>query len=340
MIPSRTGPQICSVGRALPEHHVDQDSVLSAVHEVWRKQPNAQARRATIARLEPLHRALGVQERYFALPFSAYEEKRSFAQRNDVWIDVALDIGERAIVEALGKAGLGPKDVDHLFFVTVTGIAAPNIDARLVNRLRMRPDVKRTPIFGLGCVAGAAGTARAADYLRAFPHETAVLLSVELCTLTFQLDDISIPNALASGLFGDGGAAVVLAGAARSEGRGPRVVASCSVFYPDTEEVMGWQVVDGGFKIVLSGGVPRLAQEHMREDVDKFLATHGLRRSDIAHWIAHTGGPKVLVAFEEALDLPDGALVRSWNSLRRFGNLSSASVLFVLSEVLDEREIG
>src|SRR6266540_4033269 len=147
MIPSRTGPQICSVGRALPEHHVDQDSVLSAVHEVWRKQPNAQARRATIARLEPLHRALGVQERYFALPFSAYEEKRSFAQRNDVWIDVALDIGERAIVEALGKAGLGPKDVDHLFFVTVTGIAAPNIDARLVNRLRMRPDVKRTPII-------------------------------------------------------------------------------------------------------------------------------------------------------------------------------------------------
>jgi alkylresorcinol/alkylpyrone synthase len=188
----------------------------------------------------------------------------------------------------------------------------------------------------LGCVAGAAGTARAADYLRAFPRETAVLLAVELCTLTFQLGDISIPNALASGLFGDGGAAVILTGAARSERPGPRVVASRSIFYPDTESVMGWQVVDGGFKLVLSGGVPRLAQDHLRNDVDKFLATQGLHRSDIAHWIAHTGGPKVLVAFEEALELPEGALARSWSSLRRFGNLSSASVLFVLNDLLDE----
>jgi len=335
MISPRAYPQVCSVGRALPSNPVDRESVLAAVRELWSENPHTEAG-ATIGRLDSLHRALGVRERNNALPLSAYGRTRSFAERNDVWIDVALSLGERAILDALGSAGLRPEDIHHLFFVTVTGIAAPNIDARLVNRLRMRSDVKRTPIFGLGCVAGAAGTARAADYLRAFPHENALLLSVELCSLTFQADDISIANGLASGLFGDGSAAVVLTGAARSEGPGPRVIASRSVFYPGTEDVMGWQVVDGGFKLVLSGSVPRLAQQHIRQDVDGFLASQGLGRSDITHWIAHTGGPKVLVAFEEALELREGTLVRSWNSLRRFGNLSSSSVLFVLADLLED----
>jgi alkylresorcinol/alkylpyrone synthase len=216
----------------------------------------------------------------------------------------------------------------------VTGLATPSIDARLGNRLALRSDFKRTPIFGLGCVAGAAGLARAADYLRGFPGHVAVLLSVELCSLTLQRDDLSIANIIASGLFGDGASAVVLAGAERG-GPGPRVVGNRSVFYPDTERIMGWDVTDGGFKVVLSPKVPSLVKERVRKDVDGFLAEHGLKRSDIRHWVVHTGGPKVLRAFEEALELESEALARSWSSLSQVGNLSSSSVLFVLSDVLE-----
>ena len=229
-----------------------------------------------------------------------------------------------------------PDEVDHLFFVTVTGISTPSLDARLANRLRLKPSVKRTPIFGLGCMAGAAGIARASDVLRAFPGEIAVMLSVELCSLTLQRDDGSVTNLVATGLFGDGAAAVVMAGGARANGaRVPRIEATRSVFYPDTEWVMGWDVVDTGFKVVLSAKVPDVIEAHVGGDVDAFLAAHGLARADVRHWVAHTGGPKVLEAFESALELPKDALKRSWNSLRTVGNLSSSSVLFVLSELLD-----
>ncbi|HET9035575.1 MAG TPA: 3-oxoacyl-[acyl-carrier-protein] synthase III C-terminal domain-containing protein, partial [Myxococcaceae bacterium] len=274
-----------------------------------------------------------------ALPLEKYLPLERFSERNDAFNQVSLEVGEQAVRRALDLAGMQPRDVDHLFFVTVTGIGTPSLDARLMNRLGLRPDVKRTPIFGLGCVAGAAGTARAADVLRAYPEEVAVLLSVELCSLTLQREDVSIANIIASGLFGDGAAALLLSGAQRPPpGAAPRVLATRSVFYPDTERIMGWDVVEGGFKVVLSAKVPALVTEHVRNDVDAFLAEQGLRRTDVRHWIAHTGGPKVLQAFESALELPPEALRRSWDSLRQTGNLSSASVLFVLSGLLASGE--
>jgi alkylresorcinol/alkylpyrone synthase len=248
-----------------------------------------------------------------------------------------VELGARALEEALDRAGLGVGDVDHLYFVTVTGLATPSIDALLVNRLGLRPDIKRTPIFGLGCVGGAAGLTRASDVLRAFPGETAVLLSVELCSLTLQRQDLSVANIIASGLFGDGAAAVVLRGGERP-GQGPRVLATRSVFYPDTERVMGWDFLDSGFKVVLSAKVPALVSDKVRGNVDEFLASQGLTRASITHWLAHTGGPRVLEAFESALELPEAALRRSWASLREVGNLSSASVLFVLGSLLDSGE--
>jgi alkylresorcinol/alkylpyrone synthase len=303
---------------------------------MWQDRTNDPNNLRGFEKLESLHRSIGVDGRYLALPSSSYQANQSFGERNDAWIDVGLKLGERAAVEALGAAGLSPRDVDHVFFVTVTGIATPSIDARLINRLGFRPDVKRTPIFGLGCVAGAAGTARASDYLASFPDQVALLVSVELCSLTFQVEDLSIANVVAAGLFGDGAAAVVLAGTTRSPRSSMRVVATRSVFYPDTEHLMGWRVVDNGFKLVLSGSVPQLARRRIRDDVDSFLASQGMTRSDVSHWIAHTGGPKLLMALEEALDLPLSALARSWDSLRRLGNLSSASVLFVLGDLLDD----
>jgi alkylresorcinol/alkylpyrone synthase len=315
----------------LPPHRVEQEELIAALRGLWA------AKHFNVERLEELHRAVKVSARHLALPLSEYARLDTFQKSNDAWIAAAQDLGEAALRTALDRAGLVPDEVDHLVFVTVTGIATPSLDARLVNRLRMKRTVKRTPIFGLGCVAGAAGLARAADDLRAAPGEVAVLLSVELCSLTLQREDVSVANIISSGLFGDGAAAVVLAGGAR-RAQGPRVAATRSVFYPDTERVMGWDVVDSGLKVVLSASVPDVVREHIGRDVDAFLADHGLSRGRIRHWIAHTGGPKVLEAFEGALALPRAALARSWASLREVGNLSSASVLFVLGDVLDAAE--
>jgi alkylresorcinol/alkylpyrone synthase len=328
-------PAVAAVGRALPRHYADQASIAAALRALWAE------KRFNVDRLEELFRSVAVEGRHLALPLADYAGLGGFAQRNAAWTRAAVDLGGQAVTRALDAAGLEAWDVDHLFFVTVTGVATPSVDARLVNRLHLRADLKRTPIFGLGCAAGAAGLARAADYLRAYPDEVAVLLSVELCSLTHQRDDVSMANIIASGLFGDGAAAVVLVGARRAEAvapRAPRVIGVGSVLYPGTEDAMGWDVVEGGFKVVLSTKVPELVREHAGPDVDRFLADHGLARSDVRHWIAHTGGPKVLAALEASLELPREALRRSWSSLARVGNLSSASVLCVLGDLLEDGE--
>lgn len=324
-------PRVRAVARALPPHFASQDELVAALRALWSKE------HYNVERLEDLHRSVQVGGRHLALPVHEYAALTTFRQRNDAWTRAALDLGETALRRALDDAGVAPSELDHLFFVTVTGLATPSIDARLVNRLGLRTDVKRTPIFGLGCVAGAAGLARVSDYLRAFPGQTAALLAVELCSLTLQRDDLSVQNIIASGLFGDGAAAVVVRGG-EVDAPGPRVVATRSVFYPGTERVMGWDFVDTGFKVVLSAKVPEVVAGHIRTDVDAFLQSQGLTRDDVTHWVAHTGGPKVLRAFEDALELPPAALRRSWESLREVGNLSSASVLFVLSELLASGE--
>jgi alkylresorcinol/alkylpyrone synthase len=320
-------PHVLCAATALPPHYADQETLIGAFKEAW-----AEAH-FNPARLEQLHRAVQVEGRHLALPIERYAGLRSFAQRNDAWIAAATDLGEEALRRALLRADLTPRDVDHLVFVSVTGIATPSIDARLANRLGLRSDVKRSPLFGLGCVAGATGLVRAADQVRAWPDGVCALLAVELCSLTLQKEDLSVANLIASGLFGDG-AACVLVGANRPR-KGPRIAATRSVFYPGTERAMGWDVVESGFKIVLSPEVPHLVRARIRGDVDSFLADNGLRRADIAHWVCHSGGPKVLQAFEEALDLPSEALRRTWTSLRTIGNLSSASVLFVLRDLLE-----
>jgi alkylresorcinol/alkylpyrone synthase len=323
-------PAILSVGRALPANYADQETLTAALRAHWARQHH------NADRLDDLHKAVKVRGRHLALPLAEYPPLDTFKKSNDAWIRVAEELGAEAILRALDDAGLRPADVDQLVFVTVTGLATPSIDAKLVNRLGLRRDVKRVPVFGLGCVAGAAGLARVSDLLRGFPGDVGVLLSVELCSLTLQRDDLSVANAVASGIFGDGAAAVVLAGGSRP-GNGapaPRVVATRAAFYPDTEWVMGWDFRDTGFQVVLSAEVPRITRENIGRDVDAFLASQGLSRGDVAHWVAHTGGPKVLEAFQSALELPDGALARSWRSLEEVGNLSSASVLFVLGDLL------
>jgi alkylresorcinol/alkylpyrone synthase len=322
--------RIAAVGSALPPHIYDQDALIEAFRKHWAE------RHFNLDRLEQLHRNVLVGGRHLALPMEEYDELTSWGKANDAWIRVAEEVGGRAVLQALDRAGLTVSDVDCLIFVTVTGVATPSIDARLMNRLGLKPGVKRIPIFGLGCVAGAAGIARAADYVRAFPDEVAVLLSVELCSLTLQREDLSIANLIASGLFGDGAAAAVVVGENR-RAAGPRIVASRSIFYPDSERVMGWDISENGFKIVLSAEVPEVVRRHLRGDVDAFLADHGLSRGEIATWISHPGGPRVLEAVQAALEVSDDALEIAWRSLREVGNLSSTSVLLVLEETLRAR---
>jgi alkylresorcinol/alkylpyrone synthase len=322
--------KIAAAASAFPRHSYDQQTIVNALQTVWQKQlPRPEI-------LERLHRNCAVERRNLVLPLEAYLSLETWGQNNNVWIEAAQELGSTAICRAVTPLGLEPRDIDALFFVTVTGVASPSIDARLVNRMGLSPRIKRIPIFGLGCVAGVAGVARAADYVRAFPEQIAVLLSVEICSLTWQRNDMSVANLISSGLFADGAAAVVIAGS-ESGFDGPQVIDTRSSFYPHTERVMGWDVSEKGFQIVLSPEVPEVIEKNLRRDVDSFLADHGLQRSDISSWIIHTGGPKVLDAVAAALQLKDGALDASWECLRRVGNLSSASVLVVLEDFLANR---
>jgi alkylresorcinol/alkylpyrone synthase len=320
--------RIAAVAPVLPSFVYTQAEITSELAPLISSVPS---RRAV---LERMHGASGIATRHTALPIERYRDLGTFRESNDLFIDVATDLGERALRTALADAGLEPPDVDFIMFTSVTGISAPSIDALLVSRLGLRPDVKRLPSFGLGCVGGAAGLARVNDYLAGHPTEVGVLLSVELCSLTLQRDDETIANFVATGLFGDGAAAVVLVGEERRE-PGIRIVDTRSSFFPETHEVIGWNVGGSGFEIVLTAGVADVIERHFPEEVSAFLVDNGLELGDVGAWIAHPGGPRVLEAFARALEMPESAFELSWASLDRVGNLSSSAVLHVLADTID-----
>lgn len=327
---------------AFPPHYFRQEEVLEALKKYWDKgMENA-------AVLERLHARTGVEGRYFSRPLEQYEALDTWGKTNDVWIETAVRLGEEALGGLLAETGLAAEKIGTIFSVSITGIACPSVEARLINKMGLPAHIKRTPIFGLGCVAGASGLARAADYVKAYPDEAAILLSVELCSLTWQRDNLSVPNLISSGLFGDGCAAVLVVGERLAEEMarkrtggdvaklGPRIVASRAIFYPESEEVMGWAISEKGFRIILSADVPTVVKKYLGGDMDAFLAGLGLTRAEIDTWIMHTGGPKVLEANAEALGLTREDFHLSWEALRRAGNLSSASVLMVLNDVMRE----
>jgi len=322
--------RIIGAASAFPRHYFPQPVLTAAIRNYWGD------RLENPRMLERLHAHSGVDGRFLALPLERYLELGTWGQANNEWIDAAEQLGQQAICRALTRAGLHPRSLGALLFTSITGISSPSIDARLINRMEMAPNIRRTPIFGLGCVGGAAGITRAADYVRAYPDQIACVLAVEICSLTLQKDDLSIANLISSGLFGDGCGAVLVAGDAYDL-PGPEIIGTRSTFYPETEEVMGRDISEKGFRVVLTPEVPEVVSGHLRGDVDSFLDEFGLTRADIGCWVLHTGGPKVLEATQDALEIDRTALSASWDCLRRTGNLSSASVLCVLEEIMSRR---
>ncbi|MGV9343529.1 type III polyketide synthase [Streptomyces spiralis] len=331
---------VAAVRTALPPYRYAQEELTEAIGDLCLP-PGADR-----ALLRRLHASAGVRTRHLALPIERYAALGDFGQCNDAWMAAGLELGEEALTRALKEAGLAPADVDLLVCASITGVAAPSLDARLAGRMGMRPDVKRLPVFGLGCVAGAAGLARVHDYLRGHPDDTAVLLTVELCSLTLQRRDDSRAHLVAGALFGDGAAALVArgdhGGGNRSGGEalrtaGPSVVATRSHLYPDTERLLGWVVGAGGFRVVIDAGVPGVVRDHFGRHVRAFLAEYGLTADDIGTWVCHPGGPRVLSAVADALGLRGDALDSAWSSLATAGNMSSVSVLHILQTIREAR---
>lgn len=323
---------LAAVHGVLPGHRYQQDDITAAFADF------CLGADGNVELLRRLHRNCCVESRHLAMPLERYGRLTGFTQANDVYLDVAVDLAADAVRGALAEAGIPAEQVDVIFSTTVTGLAVPSLDARIAAAVGFRPDVKRVPMFGLGCVAGAAGIARMHDYLLGRPDQVAVLLAVELCSLTVQRDDRSMANLVASGLFGDGAAAVVAVGADHDRaGTGPQVLDTRSHLYPDTQRTMGWDIGSHGLGIVLDAQVPVLVRDYLAQDVRSLLADHHLAVGDIAHWVSHPGGPKVIEAIEAELDLPPDALELTWRSLADVGNLSSVSVLHVLRDTLVKR---
>ncbi|MEU9378213.1 3-oxoacyl-[acyl-carrier-protein] synthase III C-terminal domain-containing protein [Streptomyces sp. NPDC048255] len=321
--------RVLAVSSVFPPHRHPQSEITEALSRFL--PPGSDT-----ALLRRVHASVRVEARHLALPLARYGPSNDFGTTNALFVAAALELGERALRLALADAGLDAGDVDLVLSTTVTGLATPSLEARLATRAGLRPDVRRVPLFGLGCAAGAAGLGILHDQLTGRPDHAALLLSTELCSLTLQPTDTSMANLVAGALFGDGAGALLAVGREHplyASGSGPWVVASRSRLYPGTEHLLGWDIGHWGFRMVLGRELPDLVRLHVAEEVESFLAAHDLKPSDVDAWICHPGGPKVLDVLEEALSLPEAALAESRRSLATAGNLSSASVLHILSGV-------
>jgi alkylresorcinol/alkylpyrone synthase len=322
--------RIVAVQCALPPHRHKQAELTAAFCELSDMEPG----RRTL--LERLHANAGVDTRHTVLPLAEYGELDGIGPTNDLYIERATTLGEQAIRSALQAAGLAARDLDLLIVTSVTGVAVPSLDARLIPRLGLRADIKRLPIFGLGCVAGAAGLARLHDYLLAWPQHTAALLAVELCSLTLPVTQSTTADLVVSGLFGDGAAGLVARGGEKAAASsGPQVIATHSEVYPDTADVLAWRLGSDGFRIVLTVDLADVVARHLGASVSTFLEEQGLTVDEIRSWVCHPGGPRVIDAVQESFGLPDSALEVSRRSLAAVGNMSSVSVLHVLQETID-----
>jgi alkylresorcinol/alkylpyrone synthase len=329
--PVTNNPRLLALGTAVPPHALSQQAVSDRARLIFGK-----ACPADFDRMAAVFGNAGIERRYSAVPVDWYERPHGWPERNALYLTHALDLAADAAQKSLAAARLEATEIDTVVVVSTTGIATPSLDARLIDRLGLRADVRRLPIFGLGCAGGVIGLSRAADLARATPNARILFVVVELCTLSFRRDDFSKSNLVATALFGDGAAAAILA----CRGDGPALGASGEFTWPNALDIMGWDVAEDGLKAIFSRDIPALVQRDLRVVTDRFLKTQGLILAEIDRVICHPGGAKVIVALEEAFGLPSGALADARRVLRDYGNMSAATVLFVLERALAEGARG
>jgi alkylresorcinol/alkylpyrone synthase len=322
---------ILATSTAVPPHVITRDDVryyLGRVFDIPERRVDAMLNIVANAQ---------VDKRHVLYPIDYTIEPRSLAKTNQEYIEHSVALGQQVAERSLAKAGMKPTDVDLLLTVSCTGFMIPSLDAHLINRMGFRPDVRRMAFTELGCAAGAMALARAHEFLRAYPGSNVQVIAVELPSLTFQRRDLSQANLISCVLFGDGAAAALVTG---GRAPGPRILASATYTFPDSLDAMGFDLRDSGFHIVLSRDVPRMVREKIGGLVDAFLASHDLSRKSIAAWILHPGGQKLLGNIEEELGLCRCDTQFSWDVLGEYGNLSSATILFILNEWLDKRPMN
>jgi alkylresorcinol/alkylpyrone synthase len=322
-------PTILSVATALPPYRVGQEEAKTFARSMFSR------REGDFERLLPIFDNVNVDYRHFCVPVEWFERHHGFPEKNALYIENALDLSEKAARRALDRVGAGPEEVGAIYFVSTTGFSTPSLDSKLIFRLGLSEHTRRVPIWGLGCSAGAAGIARAAEHARLYPEKLVLLVAVELSGLTFQRGDRSKSNLISTALFADGAAAVLLGNASR-----PEILGGYSTTWPGTEDVMGWDLVETGLKVQLSRSVPTIVREKFRGNVENACASLGLDFDEIKHFVLHPGGSKVLDAFEDVLGLEAGGLTISRDVLRECGNMSSVTVLFILERFLESGEFA
>jgi len=325
--PVTSDARVLAVSTAVPPHVLGQSDVMRRIELALGP------RSREIVRLLPMFGNTGIERRYSCVPIEWYEELHAWPERNRVYLKSALDLIEAATRSVLERAGRRPEEIDAVVAVSTTGIATPSLDALLMERMNLRRNVQRLPIFGLGCAGGAIGLARAAAIARSRPDALVLFLVVELCALCFRRDDFSKSNIVATALFGDGASAALISCA----GDGPKIVAGGEYTWPDSLGVMGWDVTNEGLKAIFSRDIPELVTSKLHEVVVAFLGDHGLTLRDIDSFICHPGGAKVLDALEVAFELEPGALRDARDVLRDYGNMSAATVMFVLDRAIRTR---
>jgi alkylresorcinol/alkylpyrone synthase len=319
----RPQPHLLAVATAVPPYPLEQDAVVERIKRLFGRSPE-------LDRLLPVFANAGIGRRYSCVPVEWYDEPHGWADRNRIYLESALDLLATAARAALRRAGRGQDEIGAIVSVSTTGIATPSLDALLIDRMALRPEVRRLPIFGLGCAGGVIGLSRAAAEAALLPGETVLFLVVELCALWFRRDDLSKSNIVATALFGDGAAAALLS----TDGAGPAIAATGEHTWPGSLEVMGWDVANDGLRAVMSRDIPQIVATRLCDAVSAFLARHGLRLDDVDRFVCHPGGAKVVAALERAFALPRGALDDSRRVLRDYGNMSAATVMFLLERLL------
>jgi alkylresorcinol/alkylpyrone synthase len=314
-----TNPRLIALQTAVPPHPVDQSYAARRAALLFEAHPE-------VLRLLSVFGNTGIETRYSCVPIDWYIEPHGWKERTDLYLTHSVDLLEQVTLACLAEAHLDRNDIDAVVVASTTGIATPSLDALLIERMGLRRDIMRLPIFGFGCAGGVFGLARAADLARATPGARVLFLVVELCALTFRKDDLSKSNIVAAALFGDGAAGAIVS----ALGNGPEFGASGSHTWPNSLDIMGWEVEEDGLKARFAQSIPSLVASDFRTVANGFLKKNDIPLNSIEGFACHPGGAKVLDALEDAVDLPRGALEDSRAILRDYGNMSAVTALFVL----------